>query len=280
MKRLLFGLCSLFLLSACGNQAEEKAGQLLEKARQSFQCGQYNEAKIQIDSIKVLYPKAYETRRQGIYLMQEIELKEQQNSLAYLDSMQTQYEQKLSAIRDRYVFEKNEEYQQIGQYLWPTQTVEKNIHQTYLRFQVNERGVMSMTSVYCGSPIHHTSVKVSAPDGTFAETPVSADSYETTDLGKALEYGDYQLGTDGNVIEFICLNKNKNLKVEYRGDHKFTTTMRLTDRQAASAVYELYTILAALENIRKEQEEAQLKVRFITQKMTERATKDSLDSEN
>ena len=69
------------------------------------------------------------------------------------------------AIKDKFTLEKDAEYQQIGNYLWPTQTVEKNLHRSYLRFQVNEQGIMSMTSIYCGSNnIHHVGVKVIAPD--------------------------------------------------------------------------------------------------------------------
>ena len=53
------------------------------------------------------------------------------------------------------------------------------MHRSYLRFQVNEQGIMSMTSIYCGAGnIHHNKVKVIAPDGSFAETPSSKDSYE------------------------------------------------------------------------------------------------------
>ena len=36
-----------------------------------------------------------------------------------------------------------------------------------------------MTSIYCGAHnIHHVAVKVTAPDGSFAETPAAKDSYE------------------------------------------------------------------------------------------------------
>ncbi|KAA6305470.1 hypothetical protein EZS27_042878, partial [termite gut metagenome] len=64
-----------------------------------------------------------------------------------------------------------------------------------------------MTSIYCGANyIHHTGVKVIAPDGSFAETPVSEDRYETSDLGVKIEKADYPLGKDGNVIGFIYLN--------------------------------------------------------------------------
>ena len=47
----------------------------------------FSEAKLQIDSIKVLYPKAFEARKQGIKLMQQVDLKEQGKTLVYLDSM-------------------------------------------------------------------------------------------------------------------------------------------------------------------------------------------------
>lgn len=76
-------LLHALLLQQCG----EKAGEKLRAAREAFQRGDYSEAKIQIDSIKILYPKAFETRREGIGLMQQVELKEQEKTLVYLDSM-------------------------------------------------------------------------------------------------------------------------------------------------------------------------------------------------
>lgn len=69
------------------------------------------------------------------------------------------------------------------------------MHRSFLRFQVDELGKMSMTSIYCGSGnIHHVGVKVIAPDGSFAETPASKDSYETTDMNEKIEKADYKLG--------------------------------------------------------------------------------------
>lgn len=154
----------------------------------AFEAGNYNEAKMQIDSIKILYPKAFDTRRQGIYLMQEVELKEQQKTLGYLDSMLTVKQQEFEAIKSKFVLEKDTAYQRIGHYLVPAQVIERNLHRSFLRFQTDETGVVSLTSIYCGSyNIHHTAVKVTAPDGNFTETSVSRDSYETTDLGEHIE---------------------------------------------------------------------------------------------
>lgn len=280
MKKLIVGLCATLVLASCGNDAEKKANERLTTARTAFEQGDYNEAKLQIDSIKILYPKAFDARREGISLMQQIELKEQQQSLVYLDSILQTKQKEFESIKNKYVLEKDAEYQQTGNYFWPTQTVEKNLHRSFLRFQVNEQGVMSMTSIYCGgSNLHHFAVKVIAPDGSFAETPASKDSYETTDLGERIEKADYKMGADGNVMGFLYLNRDKNIKVEYIGDRKYTTTMTSADRQALAGIYELSQLLSSIEQIKKEQEEANLKIQFVTKKIEQKQQKEATEKE-
>ena len=67
--------CLCCMLFSCEN-VEKKALERLQTAREAFERGDFSEAKMQIDSIKILYPKAFETRREGISLMQQVELKE------------------------------------------------------------------------------------------------------------------------------------------------------------------------------------------------------------
>ena len=258
------------LLGACEN-VEEKAGVKLQAARQAYEAGRFSEAKSLIDSIKILYPKAFDTRRAGLYLMQDVELAEQNKSLVYLDSLLQVEEQKLPALREGLVFEKDTAYQQIGHYLAPSQIIEKNLHRSYLRFQADERGVMSLTSIYCGTRnIHHTAVKVTAPDGTFAQTPVSKDSYETSDLGEQIEKADYKLGEDGNVIPFINQHKDQTLRITYLGDRTYSTTMTRADKQAAAEVYRLSQLLSSLTQIKEDMDEANRKINFIRENMKKR----------
>lgn len=80
MKKATFLACLCCTLFSCSN-VEKKAGERLQTARAAFERGDYSEAKMQIDSIKILYPKAFETRREGIGLMQQVELKEQERRL-------------------------------------------------------------------------------------------------------------------------------------------------------------------------------------------------------
>lgn len=273
MKKGLLMMCLCCTLFSC-NDTEKKAEEKLQAARNAFEQGNYNEAKILIDSIKTLYPKAFDVRRAGIGLMQEIELKEQERSLLYLDSMLQAKQQVFDAIKSKYIFEKEAEYQNIGHYLHPSQVIEKNLHRSFLRFQVDENGIMSMTSIYCGfRNIHHIAVKVIAPDGSFAETPASKDSYETTDLGEKIEKADYKMGEDGNVMGFLYLNKDNNIKVQYQGERPYSTAMSPTDRQALADVYELAQLLSSISEIKKNMEEANLKIGFVKRKMEEREKK-------
>ena len=270
MKKVILLACLCCTLVSC-EDVEKKAGEKLQAAREAFELGNYNEAKILIDSIKMLYPKAFETRRAGIGLMQEVELKEQEKSLVYLDSMLQAKQKDFDAIKGKYTFEKDAEYQNIGNYLHPSQVIEKNLHRSFLRFQVDENGVMSMTSIYCGANnIHHVAVKVTAPDGSFAETPAAKDSYETTDLGEKIEKADFKLGEDGNVMGFLYLNKDKNIKVNYQGERPYSITMTAADRQALASVYELAQLLSSMTEIKKNMEEANLKIEFVKKKMEER----------
>lgn len=270
MKNVFLFIVLCLACLAC-TDVEKQAVERLNMAQQAFAAGDYNEAKLQIDSIKILYPKAYNARKAGIGLMQEVELKEQQRSLAYLDSLLSTKQAEFNAMKGKFVLEKDEEYEAIGRYLHPSQVIEKNLNRSFLRFQVDERGAMSMTSIYCGSRnIHHTAVKVSTND-SFAQTPPSADSYETSNLGVQIEKADYKLGQDDNVIGFICLNKERNIKVEFVGERSYSTQMTQADRQAADLVYRLSQTLSAITQLNKEIDEAKQKIAFIEKRMEERA---------
>ena len=252
MKHTLLISCIAVLLMACGSD-DKKAQVYLERAGQLFSQGAYSEAKSQIDSIRTLYPKAFDTRKEAIKLMRQIELEEQGRTLAYLDSAYRAKQAELDSIKGAYVLEKDTAYQEVGNYFSPSQTVERNLNRTFLRAQVSEQGVMSLTSIYCGrTNIHHTAIKV-------------------TDLGWKIEKADYVLGQDSSVIDFIVMHADAPVRVEFLGDRNYKMALPASDRKAIADVYRLAQVLSAMEEIRKEQKEANLKKEFIRRKMEEDA---------
>ena len=272
----LSALLALTVLTGCGDGGEKQAQLHLRKAEAALQQENFSEAKLQIDSIKILYPKAFETRKQGIKLMQQVDLKEQRKTLAYLDSVMQVKQHQLDSIKGNFVLEKDTAYQEIWNYFYPTQTVEKSLGRSFLRGQVSELGEMSLTSIYCaGGKLHHTAVKVSVGD-TYAETPMSKDSYESVDLGKTIEKADYKLGEDGGVIGFVVANQDKNIQLTFIGDKTYKTAMQKNDRKAIAELVNLARILSGMEEIRQQQKEANLKIQFVTRKMEEGKVQDPI----
>ena len=74
------------LLSACDNDRQKAAEQILARAERLFEQQQYDRALMAIDSLRKTYPTAIDTRRQALSLQQSIELKRSQEELAIVDS--------------------------------------------------------------------------------------------------------------------------------------------------------------------------------------------------
>ena len=262
-------LLVLVLLSGC-NQEKKAAMQLLERAQVAYQTGRLEEAIQLADSIGVLYPKVYEVRHAANRLGYDVTKSQLLRDVSFIDSVLSVKRPELEAILPRFTYERDTVYQQTGRYLWPTQVIEKNTSRSYLRFQTEENGKMSLTSIYVGSrPIHHTAVKVTAPDGTFVETPASPDSYETTDLGLTIEKADYQQDKDGGVAEFIAMHADQNLTMEFIGDRTQRVTLTPADRQACREILELSSRLSLIKQLTENQEENHRKIEFVERKIQE-----------
>lgn len=268
-KTILPLLMALLMLSAC-NQDKREARQLLDRANEAYQAGRLEEAIQLADSIGVLYPKVYEVRHAANRLGYDITKSQLLRDVHFIDSVLSVKRPELEAMLPRFSYERDTAYQQMGRYLWPTQVIEKNTSRSYLRFQTEENGKMSLTSVYVGGqPIHHTSVKVSAPDGTYVETPASPDSYETTNLGLTIEKADYPQDNDGGVADFIAMHADQNLTMVFIGDRTQRVTLTPADRQACREVLELSNRLKLIKQLTEDQEENHRKIEFVDRKIQE-----------
>ena len=86
-KYLYFWICSCaIVLFSCGDNSNEANAQY-EKARKLFENGQYANAKNAIDSIELLYPKAFKQIKAGMLLMCRVKQKESEQNLLYIDSV-------------------------------------------------------------------------------------------------------------------------------------------------------------------------------------------------
>lgn len=274
MKKYSFLMILALLFTACGESVEEQAQRYIDRANQAFLAEKYSEAKQYIDSIKILYPNAFEARKQGIKLMLQVEEAEQLRTIEYENSMIAACNEKIEPLKKRFKFEKDEKYQDLGLYVVASQVPEKNVGVNYLRGQVDELGRLVLISTYSASSyLHHRSVRVVCGD-VYAESPVSDDYYEFKDLGICYEKCNMKAGEDGGVAAFIAMNRDKNIKVQLNGadGKKREYTMRPSDRTAIASLYDLSVLMTELEDHKKIKEEAERRLQFTRSKMNSQET--------
>ena len=259
----LMTIISITLFVACSESIEEKAQRSLQSARAAYETGDFQSAKIELDSLKILYPKAFNARREAMKLMREVELAEQQRSVACFDSMLVAKRAELEeVIKSDYIFEKDEKYQDIGNFMIASQAPMKNLMNSYLRGQVDENGVLTITSIYRGKAISHNKVKVSVGD-SFAESANPISNYTSKHLGVTTERVDFRFGKDEGIIGFIVLNAGKSIKVELVGKSSYTYSMRKEDVQAITKLYDLSMLLSSIRELEAAKQEALRHIEFI-----------------
>ncbi len=260
---LLAAIASVAMFASCGESIEEKAQRSLQSARTAYEAGDFQSAKIELDSLKILYPKAFNARREAMKLMREVELAEQQRSVACFDSMLLVKRAELEeTIKSGFIFEKDEKYQEIGNFMIASQAPMKNLTNSYLRGQVDENGVLTITSIYRGRPIAHNKIKVSVGD-SFAESENPISNYTSKHLGVTTERVDFRFGKDEGIIGFIVLNAGKSIKVELSGKSTYTYSMRKDDVQAIAKLYDLSMLLRSICELETAKQEARRHIEFI-----------------
>ena len=287
MKKLLALLVFSTVIISCGENIEEKAGKHLDNAKEAFSEGNFNLAKQEIDSIKILYPTAIETRRQGLKLMQLVEEAEQLRTIEYEDSMIAAAKTAFEKIKPNYVFEKDERYQDIGLYTIKSQATTRNVDRNYIRGQVDEMGRMTLVSHYRGSSyIHHDQLRLSVGE-EYVETPVSDVRHEFTDLGVYYERLSFIDGNDGGAAAFIKAKKDENITYTlYRktgpdSRRSVYSNLRLNkdDRYAIASLYDLAQILQSLEEHKKLRDEANRHLQFIRSKMKDDSAEEGVQED-
>lgn len=272
MKRITtYILLTGLLLSSCNSQ-EKEARNRLDNARKLYEANEFFSAKNEIDSIRTLYPKEFEVLKESLQLMREVEWKEAERTLAYCDSLLPIRIAEVEELRKGFVYEKDSIYEEVGTFVWKQQTIERNIARCYIRCGVNEQGEMYLASVYYGAnPINHTSIKLSTPNGVFAETasiPYDGGvNYRFKDLGFTTEVVTYKGDAGLDAINFIYNNAKERIKVEYTGGKPYIIYMAEADKKALVETFNLGTVLSDVYRMTVEMNKAQKRLEYLQNKL-------------
>ena len=259
------------IMSSCNVDAK-KAQERLDKAQSYYEQGDFFSARNEIDSIRALYPKEVDALKNALELMRKVDFKESERNLAYCDSLLPIRMQEVEDLKKGFVFEKDSDYQEIGNYIWKQQTIERNVQRCYIRCGVDERGEMYLASVYFGGkPINHTGIRLSAGGDLFAETasiPYDGGiNYRFKDMGNTTEVVTYKGDAGKDAVQFIYDNSDKRIKVEYTGGKPYVIYIAEGDKKALTATYNLASVLSDIDHLKTEKQKAEKKQAYLKNKL-------------
>ena len=260
-KTALLAIAVLALFS-CVSKVEDPAEELLSRARVEYENGKYNNARILLDSIKIVSPKAYKTLREAEKLRREAMIKEnERNVLFYEEELRA-----LTAVRDSmaagFDFTKDKRYQDKGYYTAPSQAIAQNAYNNFLRASVYEDGTMYLTSFYRGKSIRHKCVKLSCGD-TYVSCSAPFLERNFKDLGVNNERRDYKYGQDDGLVDFVVATQGA-IEVELSGANgKVNYTLRAADAAAIRSVFELSQAIKAVKVNEEMLDEARYMLDFL-----------------
>lgn len=263
MKNPIYLLLVVFCLVSCIDSIEDKANSYLVLAEQAYNKGAYEVARQQIDSIRLLFPKAFQTRKAALDLRLKIDLAEGQQAVEDADLIIQQKSGLVERMKGKMVLEPVKGT--VGNYVSPAQTLNKLDH-NMLRAQVDEHGLLTLTSIYCGE-LGHTSIKVES-EGQQLQTPASSATFKSVSHDKMLEEAVFSNDREVGISAFISQHVGKEVKLTYLGTSgSVTITLQPADVKAVSDVYDLYLQMKTLNDARVRYADACEKIKFIHRKM-------------
>lgn len=264
IRHLILALATGLSLANCAEDVEKLAKPYLERAEQSYQNQQYALAKLQLDSIKLLYPKAFETRTQANALLIEVELSEARTSKYYTDSLLAEFTARATTLATALYLDKDAKYQDYGTYYAARHRTEKNVGKSYLRPQASEKdGAFIITAFHRGKPIGAHTLRFTASDGSYVELQSTAEPYVMSDATGRTERTDFAITPD--VAHFVA--QHPSAKVTLIGkDGKAQMPFTKNDAQAFTQVADLSDALQASSALKVQQQEFTRRIIFYEQR--------------
>ena len=262
-----FMLIFTLLISCDSRQNQEKQADIrLKHIEQLIDRNLLNAAKIEIDSIHLLYPRLVNKRRIAAALEDTIVRRESSRTLAYCDSILPKKQHESDSIQKNFRFEKDKIYQETGNFIYKTQQTESNTNRIYLKAYVDENANLFLISNYCGGKLEHTTVEVIANE-LFAHTDTidtSDPNYHSfTDGGLRWEVVTFKNEAGRDVASFVAQYVSRQIKVILHGKRNYVYYLADSDKKAITETYHLWIVKKDVVKLQNEIKKASAKIERI-----------------
>ncbi|MDR3651665.1 MAG: hypothetical protein P4L34_01685 [Paludibacter sp.] len=257
INRDVFFLLSLIILISCDSREklEKQADIRLKHIELLIKNNSLNAAQIEIDSINLLFPRLVNKRRIAAAFQDTILRRESARNLNYCDSILPIKQHEADSIEKNFKFEKNDKYQDFGNYVYKTEQTENNAYRTYLKTYVDENADFYLISNYCGSNISQNSVEVSVNDLSAHTDTIETSNpnyHSYNDEGSHWETLTFKNEADKGLTAFITQNVSLRIKVTLHGKRSYVYYLSDGDKKAIAETYHLWVVKKDVSKLQKE----------------------------
>ena len=229
-----------------------------------------NAAKIELDSIHILHPRAIDARRTARVLQDTILLRENRRTLAFCDSVLPIKRHEVDSIRRNFRLERDETYQTVGNFVHRSLRIEQNLNRNYLRAFVDENANFFLVSQFTGdNRINHTSVRVSVGDifTTTDTIPTSSPfNHSFNEGGTNWEMVTFRNEAAREVPVFIAQYADQRIRVALTGDRNAIFFLTDIDKRALADTYNLWVAMKDVVMLEREIERATAMIELINER--------------
>lgn len=266
------GFISLVILMSCGISREEMAKERLDEAIRLSNEGNYNLAKLKLDSLIVLFTDQPDLTEQASKILAGILLQEQQRNLLFIDSVTYSKEKELKSMMKNFI--ESDEYGSEKILIHKRQKPENSYNRTFIRAHADLKGNFFISSRYYGSKwINHHQIKVYYHEKSATTESVKEDGLNNRrfeDGESKWEIVNYKDGADNGVIDFIASNWKDPLRVQFIGKGYEYIIMELYDREAIRDGYEISFVLKEINKLKLEREKTKKEIEILSKTADEK----------
>lgn len=267
-------LCALglsVLLVACtnGKKQDSEIDTKINNVSQLIAQNNLEEAKAEIDSIHKHFPRKIDKRRIAAALSDTITLIESRATLTLAENKIPMLIARADSLRKNFRYEKEEKYQDFGNFVYKTQITEQNIARNYLKCFIDEHSNIFLVSNITGQRLRQAIIKL-----TIGELFVVTDTtnnrkgifHSFTDEGQYWETITFKNDEIISLAAFVEQNIKEKINVEVRGSKTFRYQLAEGDKKAIAETFRLWNTMREIKILEFEVEKANARTLKIMQR--------------
>ena len=248
MKKLVLIPLLLVILVACKPSDEECAQSIVAEAQILVDNGQWQQARVVLDSLHATYPREVAQRRLAKALSDSITYLEAQQTMAYVDTLLPPLLEQADQLIKRFKYEKNDKYEDHGKYVHRLLVTNKNTARNFIQAYVLDNRQTVVKSYYYGTKqMNQQLVTISAGE----ESSIFRGSNHHFQDGAHYEIMTLDNDNSLALLNFVNTHNGARLRVEGVGDKSTRNWVYYLNDNEKEALSETYRLGCLMKDINR-----------------------------